>query len=999
MEETRNDASPSARDSVLPDVSLVGRTLGGRYLVTKRIAEGGMGVVYEAEHAELRRRVAVKVLHAYLAKDAEIEARFRREALAISAIAHPNVVEVYDSGALPDGRHYLVLELLEGRDLARVLRDDGPMTVGRVTRVLAQVAAGLAVAHDKGIIHRDLKPENVFLTDETLGRERVKVVDFGVARYVEAPGVDAKTRTGTTVGTPYYMAPEQAQGRKEIDARADVYALGVMGFRMLTGHHPFDDDSYPMLVVKICTEPPPPIATWRKDVPPELTRLLERMMAKSPSSRPSSMREVEAALARFATLDGPAALTDAPPPSRELPVVLDSPLPRSSSHGGPSDGGDEGGLGRTQKATALEEARMRTPAERLPAAPRFEDEELDAESHAIVSPPRRGVMPFVAGALALTAGALFTWMMVGRDEVRAPEPEPEALGLPEPRAPIVRALSSGGAQEGWAFLNPRPRVMPQWNAVATAGPGMVAMVGANGSAARLLQGLLVTWRTGTERTLYGVAWTSAEDAIAVGEGGAIVRLDAQAPVAVTSGTDATLRAVATVSATEEIAVGDDGTALRLLGDRALRISVDGEPDLLGVFARGGVAMVVGEAGTLIRVVDGHATRLDPPTSQTLRAIGGCDPDLYVAGDEGALLRQTASGGWANVRVDPPTRATFMAIGCDHGRTVVVGADGEVRLVSGLRSVRLTSGFDGVFTGVAGAADEATWIVGTSGRLAVVVSDHVETRVSGPVASLRDLADVGGALVAVGDWGKLVREHEDGLVLDQAPTESGLGSVARLGDGSLVAVGDGGAIVRLRFEGAELLPSPVETALRGVVAREGVMLAVGAEGTVVRGAPGALVPTRIADVGDLQGVTGDPADAIAVGDRGVVVRLGAGGSRVERCTLEESLRAVFRETPGGPAWAVGSGGVVVRIEPDGGCVVERPAGASATLNGIGRGPDGHLLAVGDLGSALQRGDDGSWTPLDLDVGQVSLRAVRSVDRWVFVVGAGGVILRHIRVDGG
>jgi serine/threonine-protein kinase len=992
VEETRNDAEPSARDSVLPDVSLVGRTLGGRYLVTRRIAEGGMGVVYEAEHAELHRRVAVKVLHAYLAKDTEIEARFRREALAISAIAHPNVVEVYDSGALPDGRHYLVLELLHGRDLACVLRDDGPMTVGRVTRLLAQIAAGLAVAHDKGIIHRDLKPENVFLTDETVGRERIKVVDFGVARFAAAPGVDAKTRTGTTVGTPYYMAPEQAQGRKEIDARADVYALGVMGFRMLTGHHPFDDDSYPMLVVKICTEPPPPISTWRKDVPPELTQLLERMMAKSPSSRPSSMREVEGALARFAAMDGPASLTDAPPPSRELPVVLDSPVPRSGATE------VEGGLERTQRATALEEARMRTPAERLQAA-RLDDEELDAESHAVVSPPRRGVMPFVAGALAITAGSLFAWMMLGRDEVRPPDPEPDALGLPEPRPPVVRALASGGVQEGWAFLNPRPRVMPQWNAVATAGPGMVAMVGASGSAARLLRGPLVTWRTGTEATLYGVAWTSAEDAIAVGERGTIVRLDAQAPLAVASGTDATLRAVATVSATEEIVVGDDGTALRLLGDRALPIAVDGAPDLLGVFARGGVATIVGEAGTLVRVVDGHATRLDPPTSQTLRAVGGCDPDLYVAGDEGALLRQNSTGGWASVRLDPPTRATFMALGCDHGRTVVVGADGEVRLVSGLRSVRLTSGFDGVFTGVAGAAEEATWIVGTSGRLAVVVSDHVETRVSGPVASLRDLADVGGALVAVGDWGKLVREHEQGLVLDQAPTESGLGSVARLGDGSLVAVGDGGAIVRLRFEDAELVASPVETALRGVVAREGVMLAVGAAGTVVRGAPGALVPSRIAGVGDLQGIAGDPTDAIAVGDGGAVVRLGASGSRVERCELDETLRAVTREGAGQPAWAVGSGGVIVRIETDGGCVVERPAGASATLNGIGRGPDGHLLAVGDLGTALRRGDDGAWQPLDLDVGQVSLRAVRSVDRWVFVVGAGGVILRHIRVDGG
>lgn len=351
-----------------------------------------------------------------------------------------------------------------------------------------------------------------------------------------------------------------------------------------------------------------------------------------------------------------------------------------------------------------------------------------------------------------------------------------------------------------------------------------------------------------------------------------------------------------------------------------------------------------------------------------------------------------------MRVEPSTRASFTAIGCDHGRTVVVGSEGEVRLVSGTRSVRLASGFDGTFTGVAGAADEATWIVGSSGRLAVVVSDHVETRVSGPLASLRDLGDVGGALVGVGDWGKLVRQRESGLVLDQAPTEAGLGSVAPLGDGSLVAVGDGGAIVRIRFDEAELIPSPTENALRAVVARDGTLLAVGAEGIVIRGTPSALVPSRVAGVGDLQAVTGEPSDAIAVGDRGAVVRLGASGARVTRCDVEESLRGVHRAASGEAAWAVGTGGLIVRIEADG-CVTERPADASPTLHGVGRGPDGRLLAVGDLGTALVRADDGTWSPLDLDVGLVSLRAVRTIDRWVFVVGAGGVILRHIRVDGG
>ncbi|MBN8610853.1 MAG: protein kinase [Deltaproteobacteria bacterium] len=970
--------------SVPPETSLVGQTLDGRYRVTKRLAEGGMGVVYEAEDSIRSRKVAVKSLHAYLANDEEIEARFRREAHAIAAIAHPNVIEVYDSGALPDGRHYLVLELLSGRDLSRALRDQGPMSVGAVARILSEIADGLAVAHDKGIIHRDLKPENVFLLDETVGKERIKVMDFGVARYAGAP-VDARTRTGTTVGTPYYMAPEQAQGRKEIDLRADVYALGVMGFRMLTGHHPFDDESYPMLVVKICTEPPPSIATWREDVPAELELLLDRMMSKTANARPGTMRDVREALRVFTSMDGAPRLTDAPPPSRELPAVLDS------------GSGNPGSSERTQPAARITSGLGRTDPSRPPAGAHMHDDDDVDEAKTMALGGNKGVLPYVVGGFGILCAGLFAWMILGPDDAPMPEPEPDALALPEPRPPTTRALQPGGSSEGWGFLNPRPRVMPQWNAVATAGPGIVAMVGANGTAAHLVRGLLLTWRTGTTRSLYGVAWTSAEDAIAVGEDGAIVRLDPAGPSSVDGGTHATLRAVAKVSATEEIAVGDDGAIVRLLGDRVLTVPVEGNPDLLAIDARDGIATVVGEAGTVIRITDGHSTRLEAPTSQTLRAVGGCDDGLYVAGDEGVLLRQSTSG-FRPVRVEPATRSMFTSISCDHGRTVVVGADGEVRLVSGLRSVKLETGFDGVLTGVSGAADEATWIVGTSGRLAVVVSDHVETRVSGPIASLRDIADIGGALVAVGDWGKLVREHEDGLVLDQAPTEAGLGSVSRMGEGSLVAVGDGGTILRIRFDGADVLSSPTDSALRGVVAREGAILAVGAEGTVVRGSPTSLVPTRIANVGDLAAIAGDPSDAIAVGDQGAIVRLTSNGSRVVDCGLSLGLRGVVREDAAGPAFAVGEAAGIVRIEPDGSCVTEHHTEGAPMLNGIGRGPDGHLLAVGDMGTAFTRGDDGTWSPLDLDVGIVSLRAVRSIDRWVFVVGAGGVILRHIRIDG-
>jgi len=961
-------------DATAPPDSLVGTILDGRYRIVRRLAEGGMGVVYEAEQAALHRKVAIKVLHAHLASDPEIETRFRREAMAITAVAHANVVEVYDLGVMSDGRHYLVLEFLEGRDLATALREDGPMSVGAVARVLSAVAAGVFAAHEKGIIHRDLKPENIFLLDETAHHERVKVVDFGVARFANAHGVDSKTRTGTTVGTPYYMSPEQAQGRKDIDPRADVYALGVMGFRMLTGHHPFDDDSYPMLIVKICTELPPRLSIWRSDVPNGLAHLLSAMMAKLPPVRPASMRDVIAALAPFQSDDTPPRLTGAPPPLRELPTLFDAAGQTSSA------------LERTQLAATI--------ATRPGDDVSDEDKEM---AKSLVAPRGNPMLRWVALSVGVVTLGGFAVMLANRDPEVAPETsEPPSLTLPTPSPPRTRPMAAGNPEAGWSFLNPRPRVMPQWNAVSTAGPGLVAMVGAGGSAARMLNGNLVTWRTSTALALYGVTWSGSDEAIAVGESGAIVRLDSRAPQLIASANGSTLRAVASLSATAALAIGDDGTLLRIQGSSATPIDTGGHADLLGIHVSEGAATIVGEAGLVLHVRDGRITGREQASRQTLRAVTRCRGAYYAAGDEGTIVRRNASATWQPVRLLPATNDTFMALGCDARRVVAVGANGDVRLVSGLRNVRLETEFPGVFTGVSGAEGEATWIVGTSGRLAIVQDDHIETRVTGPIASLRDISDIGGALVAVGDWGKLIREQERGLVFDLAPTESGLGALAHLGDGGLVAVGDGGVMLRIRFDSATLLPSPTERALRGVVTSESMILAVGAGGTIVRGTPDGLSATAMPSAPDLAAIAGTPTDAMAVGDGGFIARITASGATRLPCDITASLRAIVRV--GEVHWAAGENGTIVRIE-DGQCSLEhRHSTTGPSLNGIGRGPEGHLIAVGDMGSALIRREDGSWTTLDLDVGSVSLRAVRTIDRWVFVVGAGGVILRHIRRDG-
>jgi serine/threonine protein kinase len=280
----------------------IGMVLQDRYRIVRLLGEGGMGAVYEGEHLLIKKRVAIKCLHAQYAQNPEVVARFHREALAATSIGHQNIIEVTDLGRFPDGAVFMVLEFLQGRDFANLIEDEGPQPLNRVVHIMAQICDALTAAHDKDIVHRDLKPENVFLIQRGDDRDFVKLLDFGISKMKSAsdsPGSNM-TRTGMALGTPYYMAPEQAQGRKDIDHRADIYALGVILFRALTGQHPFDHDSYPMLVLKICTEPPPPLRRYRPDLPPEIEQVAARMLAKTPDERFPNCAAVKAALRPFA---------------------------------------------------------------------------------------------------------------------------------------------------------------------------------------------------------------------------------------------------------------------------------------------------------------------------------------------------------------------------------------------------------------------------------------------------------------------------------------------------------------------------------------------------------------------------------------------------------------------------------------------------------------------------------------------------------------------------
>ena len=276
---------------------LLGTVVGESFRIVRPIGEGGTARVYEARHVRLQsKRFAVKVLHGFFASQANAVARFSREAEAASAIRHPGIVEIHDVDRMADGRPYLVTELLEGRDYGSLLKAQRKVTIPFGVRVARKVCQALSAAHATGIVHRDLKPENVFLIDDG-DKPAVKVLDFGISK-IEDAGAAQLTRTGMVVGTPSYMSPEQAAGAK-IDARTDIYAVGAILYRSLTGRAPFHGlDAAEVLSQVLTSEPPRPISL-EATIPNALELLIQRAMAKSAAERFQSMDELDQALAAF----------------------------------------------------------------------------------------------------------------------------------------------------------------------------------------------------------------------------------------------------------------------------------------------------------------------------------------------------------------------------------------------------------------------------------------------------------------------------------------------------------------------------------------------------------------------------------------------------------------------------------------------------------------------------------------------------------------------------
>jgi serine/threonine protein kinase len=424
----------------------------GKYVIERTIGHGGMGIVVAARHETLDEMVAIKLLHPKAAKDAIQVERFVREARATARIKSDHVVRVLDAGAEDaTGAPYIVMELLQGRDLGYVLSSSGAMPTATAVDYAIQICEAVGAAHALGIIHRDLKPSNFFLTHRPDGSALVKVLDFGISKAAQSDGSpDPRlTETQAVFGSPTYMSPEQIRSSKNVDPRSDVWSLGVALFEMLTGKLPFVADNVAGLLASVIADAPFRVSVFRPDVPPELEAIVLGCLEKEASLRIGSAAELAARLAPFASAEGahlaarvehtprgPAGSSQVPPAPGSAPLP---PLPPMSPPSAPAPAVVFGTTGTDLSATG-------------PAA--FHANIRRAQGRAIA----------IALAAVVVVGAIGTGVYVTRDSGKARGAAPSAEStLPPPPAPLAPVSAAA------AVTSPSPSPSPAASVASSEG--------------------------------------------------------------------------------------------------------------------------------------------------------------------------------------------------------------------------------------------------------------------------------------------------------------------------------------------------------------------------------------------------------------------------------------------------------------------------------------------------------------------------------------------------
>ena len=438
---------------------LIGTTIAGKYKITALLGEGGMGCVYvgEQQMGTAVRKVAVKTLHKHLSTDQKIKERFARECGTVSQLHHPNTIQVFDFGTTPEGLLYIVMEFVKGQSVAAVIEKEGPMDPVRVEKILTQVCGSLQEAHEAGIVHRDLKPENVVLCDRAGQTDWVEVLDFGIAkRSSENDPNEAKlTQQGMVLGTPPYMSPEQFTGLP-IDARSDIYALGVMSYEMLTGQLPFEANTAWEWATKHMTAQPKPIeAQPNGGLLPERARAtIMRALEKRPEDRPTSAKEfIESFAGGASTVPTAAPVV----PSQRTPVKTEMGQPAVGAMA-PMGGAPPAAYGAPPAAYGAPPAGPGGYAPPAPAAYGAPPAPAVPQSPGRAEPPAKGntgLILGIAGALAVVvvivlvvalkgSGGNKTTVLAATATVTAPASAPTTEATTEPTATVTTTPPLGG---------------------------------------------------------------------------------------------------------------------------------------------------------------------------------------------------------------------------------------------------------------------------------------------------------------------------------------------------------------------------------------------------------------------------------------------------------------------------------------------------------------------------------------------------------------------------
>ncbi|WP_437786532.1 protein kinase domain-containing protein [Sorangium sp. So ce1097] len=418
--------------------ALIGEIIDGKYRIVRLLGQGGMGAVFEGENVRIRRRVAIKLLHASISSQAESVARFEREAQAAARIGSDHICEVLDLGVLPDGTRYMVMEYLEGETLGAKIQRHGRLGPETTVPIMVQVLDALGAAHAAGIIHRDLKPDNIFIVPSKAGLSNfVKVLDFGVSKFSQLAGAEmSMTRTGAVVGTPYYMSPEQARGSSPVDQRTDIYAMGVLLYQATTGHVPFDAATFNELLFKIVLEAAPVPQQLVPDLDLEFSGIIQKAMAREPGARFQSCAEFKNALLAWAAARPSLALLNtgrasfprlslpAPPETTTAPVVV-----RAEGSWGGQGGPAVPGLGHT------------------PHTPQLTANSWGASSgvtgRTTRPPSRTPVFVAIAAAATLFGAGTAAWLAFGRGgTTSAATADPSAASATAPPPPLPPATQT-----------------------------------------------------------------------------------------------------------------------------------------------------------------------------------------------------------------------------------------------------------------------------------------------------------------------------------------------------------------------------------------------------------------------------------------------------------------------------------------------------------------------------------------------------------------------------